>query len=134
MNIEVVKKFSFDAAHFLPNYKGKCKNIHGHCWELHIGFKGPVNPETGMVIDFVEIKQIINQLIINQLDHQFLNQLLTKWEFPCYCPTAENMVAWIIKVLKKEIPPFIMLLLNSVRLYETSTSYVEWRRGENVED
>jgi len=131
MNIEVVKKFSFDAAHFLPGYKGKCANTHGHCWELHVGFKGPVYLKTGMVIDFVEVKKIVDELIIDKLDHQFLNKLVDKkLDFPYTCPTAENMVAWIIKILQNRINTPFSVLLNSVRLYETATSYAEWQRIE----
>jgi len=130
MQIEVVKEFSFDAAHFLPRYEGKCKKIHGHRWVLHVGVKGYVNPTTGMVIDFVEIKHIINQLIVDKLDHEFLNKV--EEGFPKYSPTAENILIWIIGMLEAVSArgPFIKHV-SFVRLYESPTSYVEWRR-ENV--
>ncbi len=122
MQIEVVKEFTFDSAHCLPAHPGKCKNVHGHTYKLQVGFKGPINPETGMVIDFGNVKEIVKDLIIDKLDHAMLNEV--NWSgFPKETPTAENMVEWIVGVLSGaiEVP------VNSVRLYETPTSYAEWK-------
>ena len=78
-----------------------------------------------------EVKKIVDELIIDKLDHQFLNKLVDKkLDFPYTCPTAENMVAWIIKILQNRINTPFSVLLNSVRLYETATSYAEWQRIE----
>ncbi len=134
MIIEVVKEFCFDAAHYLPGYQGKCKDIHGHRWVLQIGFAGEVNPNTGMVIDFTDIKEIVNKNIVDRLDHKFLNDIEQTDEvptFPCSNPTAENMVAWMVKLLhleKKDLCPGIFVTL--VRLYESPTSYAEWELPE----
>ena len=49
----VYKDFEFDFAHLLPNYNGPCKNLHGHRGKMRVYVKGPVDPETGMVMDFV---------------------------------------------------------------------------------
>jgi 6-pyruvoyltetrahydropterin/6-carboxytetrahydropterin synthase len=129
MNVEVVKEFAFDAAHFLPGYDGKCGNLHGHRWVLRIGFKGPINPETGMIIDFSELKSSIDHLVIDTLDHKFLNELAPKLHFPKN-PTAENILEWIIW----RINHFSDLkgTLSFVRVYETPTSYAEWRMDTNA--
>lgn len=122
MEITVVKEFTFDAAHYLPNHPGKCKNTHGHTYRLQIGYKGEIHPDTGMVIDFSDIKELVKEEIVDKLDHQFLNQLSSTDGFPSHLSTAENMVIWIVNKL---IP--IAGRLCFVRLYETPTSYAEWR-------
>ncbi len=60
----------FDAAHFLPFYKGKCKYIHGHRWKVDIEIEAlSINKETGMIIDFTKIKKYIDE----NYDHRILN-------------------------------------------------------------
>lgn len=124
MEITVVKEFTFDAAHQLPNHPGKCKNVHGHTYRMQIGIKGAVDPNTGMVVDFAEAKELVNKIIIDKLDHCYLNEQL-----PYYSPTAENMVTWIVEKLfdlfAVEWEGLVRLCF--VRLYETPTSYAEWR-------
>lgn len=122
MKIMVVKEFTFDAAHHLPDYDGPCQNLHGHSYKLQIGVRGEVDKPTGMVVDFSELKKVVNKEIINKLDHTYLNEVMG--DFPSYMPTAENMVQWIVSRLRR------MYKLSFVRLYETSTSYAEWRREE----
>jgi len=130
----IVKQFKFEAAHFLPEYNGKCKNIHGHSYLLEIGVEGYINNKTGMVMDFSRLKEIVSREIIDILDHTFLNTLqgntLQVINFPWVMPTAENIVDWILWRLEyicgnagwKEGE------IALVRLWETSTSYVEWRK------
>lgn len=60
---------SFDAAHFLSNYEGKCRNIHGHRWRIVIGVKGKLH--NGMVVDFSVLKASINNLC-EYFDHTFI--------------------------------------------------------------
>jgi len=121
MKITVVKEFTFDAAHHLPGYDGPCKNTHGHHYILQVGIEGEPDYFTGMVEDFSWLKQIITKNIIDKLDHKYLNELDIPF-FPAEIPTAENMVRWIVKVLYNYWPT-----LSFVRLYETPTSYAEWR-------
>lgn len=77
-------KTHFDAAHYLPKHKGKCKNLHGHRWEVEIRIKSfdSLNKD-GMIIDFSELKNLVDKL-----DHTSLNKYMKN-------PTAEN-VAFII--------------------------------------
>lgn len=130
MKIEVVKEFSFDAAHCLPEHSGKCKNLHGHTYKLMVGIAAPsssLNFNKGMVVDFGDLKKIVNESVVNKLDHSFLNNIYEN-EFPRNCPTAENMVVWIVKEIKEKLGRGELSL---VRLYETPTSYAEWR-NENA--
>jgi len=122
--ITVVKEFTFDAAHYLPGYDGKCSNLHGHRFVLQVGVKGTVL-SNGMVIDFSELKEIVNQKLAG-LDHSYLNEVDLP-DFPNEMPTAENMVLWIRDKLQNYLRMAAGLLL-FIRLYETPTSYAEWRR------
>lgn len=118
--IEVVKEFSFDAAHYLPHHQGACRNLHGHHYVLQIGVAGTVGPD-GMVQDFANVKAIVQDLVIEHLDHAYLNEVKDVG-FP-YTPTAENMVMWI----RDRLVGVGRLEISLVRLYETPTSYAEWR-------
>lgn len=60
---------SFDAAHFLTNYNGKCKNIHGHRWRVVLSISG--EPTNGMVVDFNEVKKDLKELC-DYFDHSFI--------------------------------------------------------------
>ena len=126
MLLTVVKEFRFEAAHFLPRHPGLCKNLHGHSYRLQIGFKGQIDND-GMVIDFGNLKSIVTEHIIERLDHQCLNDAkLIPYLFPTNTPTAENMVRWIHLALNEVFKPFAEL--NLIRLWETETSYCEWRK------
>jgi len=115
----VVKRVSFDAAHLLPNYPGKCKNLHGHHWIVDIGYEGIVDPRTGMVADFSGLKGMVSPLL-ETLDHHFLNDVIEN-------PTAENLVTYIRDwLLDKPLLEVAELVL--VRVWETETSYAEWTR------
>jgi 6-pyruvoyltetrahydropterin/6-carboxytetrahydropterin synthase len=113
MKLTISKKFRFEAAHYLPNYKGDCHKLHGHSYILEILVKGQVDEETGMVLDFKELKNTVQFKIIDILDHEDLNKL-----FPN--PTAENILIWIVRRLLPEIP------ISKARLWETEDSYTEW--------
>lgn len=72
----VVKEFTFDAAHQLVGHCGKCSRIHGHTYRLRVAVEGPVKTEDGsdkgMVIDFGDLKKIVQERVINLLDHKFI--------------------------------------------------------------
>jgi len=129
--IMVVKQFEFAAGHFLPGYPGKCKYPHGHNFVLEIGVEGLTNDETGMVMDFSRLKEIISREIIDVLDHSFLNDL-KRHHFPWEMPTAENILDWILRRLIHlwmwEDVGWGNSEIALIRLWETSTSYVEWRK------
>jgi 6-pyruvoyltetrahydropterin/6-carboxytetrahydropterin synthase len=133
LEITVVKEFTFEASHYLPDHPGKCKNLHGHTYKLQVGVKGEVDPKTGMVVDFGRLKELVDSIIVEKLDHYHLNSLSfihsDLQDFPSRLPTAEQMVKWIVLTLNSY---FLdewegLVLLSFVRLYETPTSYAEWR-------
>ncbi len=139
----LTKIFHFEAAHALKGYDGKCRNIHGHSYELRVTVKGmplnePGNPKNGMVIDFHDLKAIVNQEVIEKLDHSFIigNNMpegfveITKKNFDKvvelpYQPTTENMLADFAQRIKHRLPQHVELY--SVTLQETRDNIAEWR-------
>ena len=139
----LTKIFHFEAAHALNGYDGKCRNIHGHSYELRVTVKGmplnePGNPKNGMVIDFHDLKSIVNQEVVDKLDHSFIigNNMpkdfveITKKNFDKvvelpYQPTTENMLADFADRIRKRLPQHVDLY--SVTLQETRDSIAEWR-------
>lgn len=122
----VSKEFTFDSAHHLHCYEGKCRNMHGHTYKLQVVMLGQTD-ERGIAIDFAEIKRIAKERVIDRLDHQYLNEVL-----PPMNTTAENMVVWIyeqIHVGLQEEGLYPAIKLEEVRLYETPTSYAAITRG-----
>ncbi len=126
MKITVVKEFWFESAHHLPNYDGDCSRVHGHSYRLQVGFTGAINPETGMLVDFKDIKKIVKTHVVDVLDHQFLN--VVDKSGPLKNPTAENMIVWIKEKIEEYIIPSGHISLSFIRLYETVGSYAEWRK------
>lgn len=118
----VAKEFTFDAAHHLFQYEGKCKSLHGHTYRLQLAVSGFLD-ETGMVYDFGNLKRIYKDLLEPQLDHRYLNESL-----PYMNTTAENMVYWIYQTVVGVLPQERGLQVEYVRLYETPTSFAEFRR------
>ena len=139
----LTKIFHFEAAHALNGYDGKCRNIHGHSYELRVTVKGrplnePGHPKNGMVIDFHDLKNIVNQEVIEIFDHSFIigNNIpkdfveITKNNFDKvvelpYQPTTENMLADFALRIKKHLPQHVDLY--SVTLQETRDNIAEWR-------
>lgn len=117
VKVSAAKRFSFCAAHFLPNYKGSCRNIHGHTWSIEVAVTGPVDSKTGMVMDFLELKGSLESLL-ERFDHSLLNNYLEN-------PTAEvlGMYAW--KWIKKYATFPDNVSLDWIRVWESPTAYVE---------
>ena len=106
------KEFGFEAAHCIHNHAGKCRNIHGHSYKLLVSLEGQVNPETGMVIDFNDLSNIVQENIIRRLDHTILNDIIP-------LATAEQIAIWIWDELKPLIPDLHML-----EIFETARNCV----------
>ena len=113
--MRVGKTFTFDAAHRLPEYDGKCQNLHGHTYTVEIVLAGCVR-DGGMVLDFSRLKDIVDARVISVLDHAYLNDVPG-----LKVPTAENICSWIWVQLHacKEL----RFKLRSVKVWETPTSY-----------
>lgn len=123
MLVRVTKIFEFDAAHCLPGHKGKCANIHGHTYKLEVTAQGKLKEEEGtssegMVIDFSDLKQLVQELIIEQVDHQMLNEVFS------FRTTAENLALHFLQVLQKACQHKEMNIVK-LKLWESPTSYCE---------
>lgn len=116
----ITKRFTFDSAHKLINYKGKCKNLHGHTYTLSVTVKGRMDKKSGMIIDLHTINDIVKSRVINILDHNFLNEFIKQ-------PTAENIVIWVWDQLEK------YLNLYKIEISETPDSYITYygKKNEN---
>jgi 6-pyruvoyltetrahydropterin/6-carboxytetrahydropterin synthase len=99
------------------------KNLHGHEWKLEVSVIGLTNPKTNMIIDFKELKMIVNEKVINLLDRSYLNDLIPY-------PMAENIIDWIWDQLWSELNTVAIknenyyFKLNKLTLYETKDSYI----------
>jgi 6-pyruvoyltetrahydropterin/6-carboxytetrahydropterin synthase len=145
--VRVTKQFNFEMAHALWNYDGPCKNLHGHSYRLHVTVTGnPVNdtndPKHGMVIDFGDLKRIVDETIVKKLDHavmisrdvpedhyKSLGPMLEKLQVVDYQPTCENMIVDFALQIINRLPEGLELF--SLRLHETATSYAEWFASDN---
>lgn len=105
----VTKIFTFDAAHNLTNYYGKCERLHGHTYKLEVTLEGEVQGN-GMVIDFVVLKRIVKKHVLDQLDHRYLNDVVEN-------PSAERMVTWIWERLN-DLPRLLKEELDDPNLAE----------------
>ena len=108
-------EFCFAAAHRLPRYDGPCFRTHGHNYRFFVGVEGAVDPGSGMVADFGDVKRIVQEHVLSRADHQNLNDFLEN-------PTAENIARWIWEALERHLPG-----LCEVRLYEIPDSCVTYR-------
>jgi 6-pyruvoyltetrahydropterin/6-carboxytetrahydropterin synthase len=113
--MKIFKQFTFDAAHFLPNVPEghKCREIHGHTYQLKIILEGESAPGLDWVMDFGDLKKIVNP-VIDEVDHKFLNQVKGLEN-----PTCEAIAIWIWNKIRPQLP-----LLKSIELNETPTSGV----------
>jgi 6-pyruvoyltetrahydropterin/6-carboxytetrahydropterin synthase len=142
--IRVTKEFSFEMAHALKDYKGKCENIHGHTYHLAVTIIGNVittpSPKLGMVLDFGDLKKIVRENILDVFDHvlvlnetdsrkENISMIDTKLILTSYQPTAENLMLDFVERIKDKLPPDVSL--HSLKLRETATSFVEWFASEN---
>lgn len=146
--IRITKQFTFETGHALYGYDGKCRNVHGHSYKLHVTVIGSPNNDSnhvkyGMVIDFSDLKKIVKKEIVELFDHATVfnkntphielakllkdrghNVLLVDYQ-----PTSEMMIIDFAKKIEKELPPFIKL--HSLKLQETESSYAEWLASDN---
>jgi 6-pyruvoyltetrahydropterin/6-carboxytetrahydropterin synthase len=144
----ITKEFTFEAAHHLPNHRGKCRRPHGHSYRLQISLRGPITnapgeSSDGMVMDFDDLKAIVNATVLEQLsdavplgkdahpvekgglDHNDLNALTG------IRTTAENLVHWIWDALVAGGVPDT--LLYRIKLWETEKGYIEITHAEREE-
>lgn len=124
--VYVTKRASFEAAHHLNNYDGKCSRVHGHSYKLEVTVSGYINPDEisdidfateAMVCDFTRLKNIIKK-VTDVYDHSDLNYYFDQ-------PTAEVMCVRIYEELKELVDSDCTI--ECVKLWETEDSYAEYR-------
>lgn len=111
--MEIFKEFTFEAAHRLPHVPEghQCGRLHGHSFRVALHIDGAVDPHTGWVKDFAEIKAIFKP-IYERLDHNYLNDIPGLEN-----PTSEVLAKWIWAELKP-----LLRELCQVTIRETCTS------------
>jgi 6-pyruvoyltetrahydropterin/6-carboxytetrahydropterin synthase len=131
--MKIFRSEQFNAAHRLFNplwddetndrVFGKCNNpnFHGHNYQLIVELDGPINPETGYVMDMKKLSDIMKQEILERFDHRNLN--LDCPEFKDLIPSAENIALVCWNILREKLPSELRL---KVRLWETPRNGVEY--------
>jgi 6-pyruvoyltetrahydropterin/6-carboxytetrahydropterin synthase len=139
--ITITKRIEFDAGHRVPDHASKCRNPHGHRYELEVEVGGEVideagNPQNGMVIDFAALKQVMLDEIDARWDHafliyeddaemQFFRAASWKVDVLPFVPTAENLVR--IAAMRMLVPLKAHgIELVSCRLWETRSCSAVW--------
>ena len=136
----ITKTFRFETAHAIHQYQGSCKNIHGHSYELHVTVRAKQPTDgyvegLGIILDFKELKTIVQSNVVNSLDHKLLlskaylkmnRQQFASDELVIFDvePTAENILIFARNQIINSLPAYIKL--QSLKLWETRDSYAEW--------
>ena len=119
---EVEKSFSFEAGHVLKHHDGKCKNPHGHSYQLQIKLRSDKliasGPKTNMLIDFTDISKVVKPMIEEYFDHRWINETLNTDS-----ATVEFITKWIFDYLEPKLPA-----LYQVTLFETPTSRASYTK------
>lgn len=143
--MKVTKEVTFDSAHMLSNYQGKCENLHGHTYKLQVTIDNPLQNEgneTGMVMDFNTLKKVID-FITESFDHAIIfsdmeyrgeaENALLDWAdkynmnyviIPAGKSTSECIATAIRAKIACALPAVEMGNI-SVRIWETPTSFAE---------
>jgi 6-pyruvoyltetrahydropterin/6-carboxytetrahydropterin synthase len=118
MNVTICKRFTFDAAHWLPHVPKdhKCGRLHGHTYTVEVICSGEVD-ESGMLIDYADIARAWES-VDRVLDHRELNGIAGLEN-----PTTEVLSWWIMRMLLVTLP-----CLSAVRVYESATT---WCQADN---
>lgn len=111
--MEIFRVFTVEAAHRLPNVPEghKCARLHGHSFRIEIHVAGAVDPATGWVMDFAELKRAFAPTF-DRLDHHYLNDIVGLEN-----PTSENLARWVWAQVKPVVPGLARIVI-----HETCTS------------
>lgn len=119
--LKVVTDFS--AAHNLRNFRGKCEALHGHNWKVEVVVSGSDLDDTGVVLDFAEIKAATRE-VIGEMDHRYLNELPF---FTTYNPSSENIARYIFERLREKIDSD-RIRVSRVSAWESADACATYRR------
>ncbi|MEL6627802.1 MAG: 6-carboxytetrahydropterin synthase QueD [Bacteroidota bacterium] len=126
MSVLITKKFRFESAHYLPAMPEghKCRRLHGHSFNMDINLLGEVDPDTGLLMDFGDIKKVVKPYI-DMLDHWCINEVAEENGIELLKnPSSENLAKWFFHELKGKLPG-----LYSVTIHETCTTRCEYRES-----
>jgi len=138
MKAYLTRRYWFSASHRLHSPEmsaeqnqtiyGKCNNPHGHGhnYSLEVTVSGPVDSQTGMVCNLVDLDRFVNEKILERFGHQNLNTLE---EFQETVPTTENLCVEVYGVLQKG---FHHAQVDKVRVEETMLNSFEYAGGGNI--
>ncbi|MCX8016943.1 MAG: 6-carboxytetrahydropterin synthase QueD [Rhodocyclaceae bacterium] len=148
--MQITRRLEFDAGHRIPDHQSQCRHLHGHRYAIEITLEGEVieaagRPDTGMVMDFSEVKAIAMQHLVEAWDHAFL---VFRGDAPLVdflatlpghktvvldcVPTAENLARLAFAILDPLYRDTYgnHLHLKRVRLYETPNCWADCRRED----
>ncbi|MEO1448020.1 MAG: 6-carboxytetrahydropterin synthase QueD [Bacteroidota bacterium] len=125
MPVLITKKFRFEAAHWLPTMPDghKCRNVHGHSFYIEVNVTGDIDPDTGLLMAFGDIKKVVMPYI-DLLDHRCINDVGVEQDNALLKnPSSENLAKWFFDTLEPQLPG-----LFSIVVQETSTVRCEYRK------
>ena len=103
----------FSSGHFLPSYDGACNRCHAHGWKYSVTVRKRINPDTGMVMDYKDLKKCLKEME-DIIDHRMLNDILP------FEPTSENVAVWMWEYLSKRL---LLKGIVEIKLYESENCY-----------
>ena len=139
MKISIERRYRFSASHLYrrPEWDeeanrarfGKCANLpgHGHNYRLYVTVRGEVDPETGFVVDLGRLDGLVQEKVIERLDHQHLNSALPEFGPGKEIPSSENLIRWIYSQLVNGLPAGAEIA--KLRLEEDEDLAAEWTAG-----
>lgn len=105
----IIKRIEVSGAHHLTlPYESKCSRLHGHNWIIEVTLENETLNESGMLVDFGEIKRIVYQL-----DHANINEVM-----PGINPTAENIAKWLCDQIPYCVKVSVQETANNIAIYE----------------
>jgi len=121
----VFKEISFAAAHFLREYHGKCETLHGHNYRVRVYVGADELDSEGMVVDFVQLREVLRRIVDERLDHWNLNDVAP---FDRLNPTAEHIAQWIGDEAAAQVDD-ARVRVTECHVWETETNCAIYRRA-----
>ncbi|MBK7356277.1 6-carboxytetrahydropterin synthase QueD [Propionivibrio sp.] len=141
----ITRRLEFDAGHRIPDHKSRCRHLHGHRYALEVTLGGDIilqagDPSNGMVMDFAEVKTLVQQHLVDHWDHaflvhagdtqvvEFLQSIPNHRTVILGCvPTSENLAEYAFNLLDSVFQDTYgnHLRLERVRLYETPNCWAD---------
>jgi 6-pyruvoyltetrahydropterin/6-carboxytetrahydropterin synthase len=118
MHVTLSHAFRFEAARRLPHLPAEhpCSRVHGHSFGVELEVAGPIDPETGWLIDYHALATLWEPLR-DALDHRYLNEVEGLAN-----PTSELLAVWIWQRLSPQLPE-----LTAVSIMETPETRCTYR-------